>query len=49
MEFDFDKGTPCLKITVLNNEQLKARKLTKPKSEVKAKEWLVNKQPEKQK
>ena len=35
VEFNFEKGTPSLKIKVLNNEQPKAKKMIKPKGESK--------------
>lgn len=37
-EFDFEKGTPSLKITVLSNEQPKVKKMIKSKGEVKVEE-----------
>ena len=43
VKYNFERGTPSLKIIVLNNEQPKAKKMMKPRSEVKADEWVVNK------
>ena len=42
IELHFEKGTPSLKITVLDNEQSQARKMIKPRREVRAEEWVVN-------
>ena len=42
VEFNFEKRTSSLKITVLNDEQPKAKKIIKPKREIRLGEWVVN-------
>ena len=49
MEFHFEKGSPFLRITVLDKKQSQASKMIKPKREVKAEKWMENRQPKKQK